>query len=190
MVQELETLEVNGAREWHSWLSKHHLRKQGVWLVFRKGARARSLDYYEALDEALAFGWIDSLIKKIDGERYVRKFTPRRPYSTWSASNIERVEKLKAGRRMTKWGLEAFAKRTSEISILEKINAEGVKIPSDLRIALKSNKKAWDNFVKFGPSHRKRYLIWILSARKPATRKRRIAEAVRIISQNVKNLLK
>jgi uncharacterized protein YdeI (YjbR/CyaY-like superfamily) len=91
---------------------------------------------------------------------------------------------------MTKWGLEAFAKRTSEISMLEKINAEEAKIPSDTQKALKANRNAWDNFATFSPSHRKRCLIWISSAKKPETRKKRIAEAVKLISQNVKILLK
>jgi uncharacterized protein YdeI (YjbR/CyaY-like superfamily) len=84
----LQTLEVENAAEWRSWLRKNHLTKEGVWLVFRKGAMRKSIGYGEALDEALAFGWIDSLIRKIDGDRYARKFTPRRPWSIWSSLNI------------------------------------------------------------------------------------------------------
>lgn len=159
-----------------------------MWLIFRRGGL--SIDYGEALDEALTFGWIDSLIKKIDGERYARKFTPRRPWSIWSSLNIDRMEKLKEEGRMTKWGLEAFAKRTREISTVEKINAQGATIPSDLLIALRANKKAWDNFTKFTPGYRKKYLVWISDVKKPEIRKKRIKEAVELISHNVKNLLK
>lgn len=188
---ELETLDVDRAAEWRSWLRDNHLKSQGVWLVFRrKGSGRKSISYDEAIDEALAFGWIDSIIKKIDAEKYVRKYTPRRPWSIWSRLNIDRVEKLKAEGRMTRWGLEAFAKRTSETSLLEKINAEGIRIPRDLEDALRTNKAAWRNFESFPPSHRKRYLIWISSAKRPGTRKKRIAEAVEMISQNVKELLK
>jgi uncharacterized protein YdeI (YjbR/CyaY-like superfamily) len=91
---------------------------------------------------------------------------------------------------MTKWGLEAYAKRPKEISLLERFNIEGVKIPRDLRDALKANRKAWDNFQKFTPSYRKRYMIWISGSKRPETRKKMIAEAVDLISQNVKELLK
>jgi uncharacterized protein YdeI (YjbR/CyaY-like superfamily) len=186
-----ETLEVTRGSDWRTWLRKHHGRKEGVWLIFRKDESGRqSISYDEALDEALAYGWIDSIVKRIDQQKYARKFTPRRPWSIWSKSNIERVKRLQKEGRMTKSGLHAFAKRTAEISLLEKFNAEGVKIPSDLREALRRNKKAWSNFNHFAPSYRKRYLIWISAAKPPETRKKRIAESVLLISRNVKALLK
>lgn len=184
-----ELLDVEDAEGWRSWLKEHHLTSKEIWLVFHRGDKDR-VSYGDALDEALCFGWIDSVIKKLDGERYARKFTPRRPWSIWSTLNIERVNRLRKEGRMTRWGLEAFDKRTGEKSMLEKINARGVEIPKDLELALRKDKKAWDRFEHFSPSHRKRYLIWIEAAKKPETRQRRIEEAVRLISQNVKNLLK
>ena len=187
----METLDVSTAAEWRSWLDKHHLTKQEVWLVFhRQGSGVPSISYGDALDEALAYGWIDSLIRKINDEKYVRKFTPRELGSIWSSLNVGHVNRLKKEGRMTKWGLEAFAKRTGEISQMEKINAEGVKVPSDLTAALKKNKTAWTNFQTFGPGHKKRYLIWISGAKRSETRKKRIDEAVVLISRNVKSLLK
>ena len=187
----LETLDVATATDWRSWLDEHHLSKKEIWLVFhRKGSKLPSITYGEALDEALAYGWIDSLIRKIDEEKYVRKFTPRKPSSIWSSLNIGHVNRLKKQGRMTKWGLEAFAKRTGEISQMEKTTAEGTKIPRDLIEALKMNKTAWNNFQGFAPSHKKKYLIWISGAKRPETRKKRIDEAVVLISRNVKNLLK
>jgi uncharacterized protein YdeI (YjbR/CyaY-like superfamily) len=187
----LETLDVSTASDWRSWLDKHHLTKPEIWLVFhRKGSSVPSITYEEALDEALSYGWIDSVIRKLDDEKYVRKFTPRKPWSIWSSLNIGHVNRLKKEGRMTRWGLEAFAKRTGEISQMEKINAEGVKVPGDLTEALKKNKAAWKNFQKFTPSYKKRYLIWISGAKRPDTRRKRIDEAVVLISQNIKNLLK
>jgi uncharacterized protein YdeI (YjbR/CyaY-like superfamily) len=187
----LETLDVSTAAEWHSWLDKHHLAKTEIWLVFhRKESKIPSITYGEALDEALAYGWIDSVIRKINDEKYARKFTPRKPWSIWSSLNVSHVNRLKKEGRMTKWGLEAFAKRTGEISQMERINAEGAKIPRDLTQALKKNKTAWNNFQKFTPSCKKKYLIWISGAKRPETRKKRIDEAVELISRNVKNLLK
>lgn len=149
-----------------------------------------SISYDDSLDEALAFGWIDSVIRKISGERYARKFTPRRPGSIWSKLNIARVERLQREGRMTKWGMEAFEKRTGEASMLEKVTAEGAAVPPDFESALRRNKQAWGNFQRMGPSYRKRYLIWISGAKKPETRQKRIAEAVVLVASNVKVLLK
>jgi len=185
------TLEVKDAAGWRAWLRKNHLKEQGVWLVYRrKGTAAKSVSYEESVDEALAYGWIDSLIKKINDEKYARKFTPRKPLSIWSGTNIERVDKLRKEGRMTRWGLAAFAKRTQEVSPSERIDVDDLATPSDFEDALRANKTAWDNFERFTPGYRKRYLMWILTAKKPETRNRRIAEAVSLISRNVKELLK
>ena len=186
---ELETLEVEDEPRWRAWLAGNHASSQGVWLVFRKKG-VKSISYGEAIDGALAYGWIDSLVRKIDDARYARKFTPRKPRSIWSSFNIARVKRLRTEGKMTKWGLEAFANRTSEISTLEKISAEGMKVPADLEDALRASPRAWSNFQKFGRSHRKRYVIWISDAKRAETRKRRVAEAVVLISQDVKELLK
>ena len=159
-------------------------------MFHKKGSREPSISYDEAIDEALAYGWIDSIIRRIDENRYARKFTPRRPWSIWSKLNIDRVKRLTEEGRMTRRGLAAFEKRTSEISLLEKFNIEGVRIPQDFEDCLRENKKAWRNFERFTPSYRERYLIWISGAKTSETRARRIAEAVVLISRNVKALLK
>jgi uncharacterized protein YdeI (YjbR/CyaY-like superfamily) len=187
----MENLDVPSASDWRSWLKGNHSSAKGVWLVFhRKDSGLPSISYDDALDEALTFGWIDSIIKKIDGRSYARKFTPRQPWSVWSSSNIARVERLKKEGRMTELGLQAFAKRTGEMSLLEKFDQKDITIPKDLNDALRKNRKAWANFERFAPSHMKRYLIWISGAKKATTRRKRIDEAVILISQNVKNLLK
>ena len=187
----MKSLDVDTFVLWRSWLRRNHLRESGIWLVFhRKGTAEASLTYDEALNEALAYGWIDSTIRRIDETRYARKFTPRRPLSIWSKLNIDRVERLTEEGRMTRWGLAAFEKRTSEISLEEKFKIEGVRIPQDFEDYLRNNKKAWKNFERFTPSYRRRYLIWISGAKTPETRAKRIAEAVDLVSRNVKALLK
>lgn len=187
----METLDVATSADWRSWLDKHHLAKTEIWLLFhRKGSKVPSITYADALDEALTYGWIDSVIRKIDEEKYARKFTPRKPWSIWSSLNISHVNRLKKQGRMTRWGLQAFAERTGKVSQMEKINIEGAKTPSDLKEALKKNKDAWNNFQKFTPSYKKRYLIWISGAKRPETRKKRIDEAVLLISRNLTSLLK
>jgi len=187
----LDTVQVDDAAKWRSWLSKNHLKSQGVWLVFqRKETGKPSPTYDDALDWALAYGWIDSIIRKIDEEKYARKFTPRKPWSIWSSSNINRVQRLEQEGKMTWWGMEAFSKRTSEKSLSEKFSPQDFKIPSDLEKALRANPRAWSNFEQYTPSYRKRYLMWISSAKKSETREMRIREAVDLISKNVKALLK
>jgi uncharacterized protein YdeI (YjbR/CyaY-like superfamily) len=182
---------VGTAAQWRSWLSSHHLKSQGIWLVFhRKGSGGPSISYDQALDEALAYGWIDSLIRKIDDQKYARKFTQRKPGSIWSGTNIERVGRLCAQGRMTKWGLVRFENRSTRISDLERLNAEGAQVPEDFEAALKKNTRAWSNFQRMAPSRRKRYLVWLMGAKRPGTRKKRIAEAVKLVSENVRNLLK
>ena len=191
MADSLPSLDVSEASDWRSWLSRHHSSERGVWLVFhKKDSRLPTISYDDALDEALAVGWIDSIIKKIDDQSYARKFTPRKPWSVWSTSNITRVKRLRKEGRMSETGLEAFAKRTGEKSLLEKLSEADLAVPKDLEDAIRKNKKAQANFEHFAPSHRKRYLIWISAARKPETREKRIEEAVILISRNVKDLLK
>ena len=108
----LKTLDPGGAEGWHDWLKNHHLGSPGVWLIFyRQGSGKKSISYDEAVDAALAYGWIDSMIKKLDDRRYARKFTPRRTGSVWSKTNVERVQALTHEGRMTRWGLEAFEGR-------------------------------------------------------------------------------
>lgn len=188
---DLETIDVESAADWRAWLRNNHLSNEGVWLTFHRKALAKpTLSYEEAIEEALAFGWIDSVIKKIDDRRYARKFTPRRPGSIWSSSNIERVNRLGREGRMTKWGLDVFEKRPDKISLLEKFKTEPIESPKDLLKALKKNRVAWANFQHFTPSYRKRYLMWISGAKRPETRRKRIDEAVLLISRNVKALLK
>jgi len=187
----LEALDVGGAEDWREWLREHHLDSEGVWLIFhRSGSGVKSIAYEGAVEEALAFGWIDGIIKKVDDRKYARKFTPRRQGSVWSKSNIERVERLRSQGKMTWWGLKAFDERTGKVSTLERFNAGQVAVPDGFEAALRRNGRAWANFQKMAPSHRKRYFLWVSEAKKPETKKKRIAEAVRLVEKNVKDLLK
>ena len=188
-VEVLEVLDVTDAKGWRAWLRSNHLAKKGVWLVFHKGGMP-SITYDDALDGALAYGWIDSVIKKLDEARYARRFTPRRPGSVWSALNVGRISRLRREGRMTKWGLRAFSERSAETSSLEKFDSGELPFPKDLERALRRNNRAWANYLQMAPNHRKRYFVWVSDAKRPETRERRIAEAVRLIASNVKDLLK
>jgi uncharacterized protein YdeI (YjbR/CyaY-like superfamily) len=159
-------------------------------VFYKKGVDELCLSYDEALDNALCFGWIDSMVRRIDGHRYARKFTPRRPGSIWSKSNMDRVERLLSLGRMTEFALTRFQERSDRVSLAEKFKVDEPSSPAEFLEALKKNRQAWDNFQKFAPSYRRSYLLWIMSAKASATRARRIVEAVDLISRNVKSLMK
>jgi uncharacterized protein YdeI (YjbR/CyaY-like superfamily) len=108
-VQVGETLRVESAQAWRAWLAEHHADRREIWLVNdRKGPGCRTLDYDDALDEALCHGWIDGLVRGLDEHRYLMRWTPRRQGGNWSAANRERVRKLSGAGRMTEAGLAAL----------------------------------------------------------------------------------
>jgi len=187
----LETLRVSERREWRRWLETNHETKKAIWLQFyKKHADKASISYEDAIEEALAFGWIDGMVRRIDDRRYRLRFTPRRPGSIWSKINIARVQKLLREGRMTKQGMVAFKRRTDRVSLAEQFKVTEPLAPKDFLAALERNKKASRNFDRYAPSYRRRYFMWLASARTPETRKRRIEEAVDLMARDVKNLLK
>jgi len=168
------------AAEWRAWLAEHHETATEIWLIYyKKGSSKKSLTYLEALEEALCYGWIDSTVGRLDAERYKQRYTPRNPDSVWSASNKERIEKLIAEGRMTEAGLAKIraAKRNGSWTKLDKVDRNG-ETPPELVAALGKNPKAMDEFGKLPPSQRKMWSWWIVSAKRPETRARRLAAAV------------
>jgi uncharacterized protein YdeI (YjbR/CyaY-like superfamily) len=187
----LTNLHVTGRDEWRAWLQVNHEKESVVWLVFyKKHAGKHGISYEDAVDEALCFGWVDSLVKRIDEDRYAQKFTPRKPGSKWSKLNRERMRKLRNQGSMTRFGLEAYKNRSMERPFAETFKTRKPQMPDDFEKALRKNKKAWKNFQKFGLSHRRNYLMWIAAAKKEETRRNRINEAIALIANNVKSLLK
>jgi uncharacterized protein YdeI (YjbR/CyaY-like superfamily) len=171
------------AAEWRAWLERNHDREKEVWLVYyKKGSGKTSVTYEEALEEALGYGWIDSVVNRLDAERYMQKWTPRKPKSVWSAANKARIKKLTAEGRMAAPGLEkvAAAKRNGSWSKLSDIDRIGrpPKIPQELDEALDANPAAKDKFERLAPSQKKLWAWWVLSAKRPETRARRIAGTV------------
>jgi uncharacterized protein YdeI (YjbR/CyaY-like superfamily) len=148
-----------------------------MWLVFYKRQSGRpSIAYLDALDEALCFGWIDSLIKRLDDDRYARKFTPRKPGSKWSAVNRKRFAQLEASGRLAPAGLRraptdrSYAPRPSP-----------AKVPDYIQQALKGRPAAWNYFESLAPSYRRLYIAWIDSARQEETKARRLREAIGLL---------
>ena len=180
------TLTVVSRDQWRTWLKKHHARKTEVWLVFfKKAAGRRGIGYEDAVDEALCFGWIDSLVQRIDAERYARKFTPRKPGSKWSDINKQRVARLIETGRMTEAG-------RSKVAFPRKGEPQNrvFKLPASLLRQLRSNRRASGNFKALAPSYQRLYIGWILDAKRDDTRIRRMREAIGLLEKSKKLGLK
>ncbi len=181
----MELVYAKNRREWRKWLLKNHKSSGPIWLVyFKKKSGKPSVSYDEAVEEALCFGWIDSKVNSLDEERYKQIFSPRKSGSVWSKLNKQRVEKLIESGLMTKAGLEKIeaAKEDGSWNSLDAV--ENLEIPPDLKKALAGNKTANANFNKFNDSSKKVILFWITSAKREATRAKRIKETVDMAEKN------
>jgi uncharacterized protein YdeI (YjbR/CyaY-like superfamily) len=173
--------------QWRKWLEKNHQSEKAVWLIiYHKSSEVKSVYYAEAVEEALCFGWIDSVKHKRDKESAYQFFAQRKRKSMWSELNRTRVDKLIKERKMRPAGQAKIdlAKRTGTWEALVPIDK--LAIPEDLQKKFARNKTAFKNFQKFSPSSRKIILLWILNAKRPETRKKRIEEAVALAAKNVK----
>jgi uncharacterized protein YdeI (YjbR/CyaY-like superfamily) len=186
----VQTLHVTTRAEWRRWLRAHHAREREVLVVCHKAHTGKpSLPYQDALEEALCFGWIDAQVRRIDGDRYGQRWTPRRPGSRWSETNRKLAQKLIAEGRMAKAGLAAFEdgmRRPPSDRPPPKVTAA----PADLEAALRRNKRAREFFTSLAPGYRSRYLVWITSAKRDETRRKRVAEAVQLLADGVKSIMK
>lgn len=174
--------------EWREWLSLNHDACFEVWLVyFKKHTGRPSITYRESVEEALCFGWIDGLKRRIDDERYAHRFTPRKAKSKWSPLNISLAEKLITEGKMTGAGLKAYQQRISyDETFLETKAQSELAVSKEFQTALDSNPEAEENFLAMAPGYRKQYVGWVSSAKRDETRKKRIAEAIRMLEQNKK----
>jgi uncharacterized protein YdeI (YjbR/CyaY-like superfamily) len=175
-----ERVEVADRGAWRRWLEANHAGAPGAWLVSYKKASGKStISYDESVEEALCFGWIDSRPGKVDDERSMLLFTPRKPRSPWSRPNKRRIERLLDSGLMTPAGLTKIeaAKRDGSWTLYDAV--EDLIVPADLRAALDADPDARDNFDAFGISVKKPLLWWVISAKKPETRSTRIETIVR-----------
>jgi uncharacterized protein YdeI (YjbR/CyaY-like superfamily) len=162
--------------DWRNWLAQNHDREQEVWVVYHKAAQGKAkIDYESSVEEALCFGWIDSIIQKIDEEKYARKFNPRRMDSKWSETNKRRVLKVIRERRMTEAGMAKVTFDVNEVDTNKpKPKRPAVQMPEKIEQALKSRPGLWDAFQKVSPSYRRNYILWLAGAKKPETFERRL----------------
>ena len=178
-------LYVTNRDEWRAWLTKHHQSETEVWLIYYKKHTGRPrIAYDEAVEEALCFGWIDSIGKRMDDERFAQKFTPRRNSTKWSELNKRRMRKLIREGRMTEAGLAKIDLAVLGEEAEAKQSKRDLDIPPFVKQGLKGNAKAWENFRKLTPSRRRAYVQLIMDARKEETREKRLREAVSLLEQS------
>jgi uncharacterized protein YdeI (YjbR/CyaY-like superfamily) len=174
------------AEAFRSWLERHAATATELIVGFHKRATdTPSITWPQSVDEALCFGWIDGVRKRIDEQRYLIRFTPRKPSSTWSAVNIERIRVLAEQGRMQAAGLEAFARRSEKKSrtyAYEQAEAAALD-PAD-EASFRKCKAAWAFFQKQPPSYRQRLIWTVVSAKQPATRRRRLAQLVQACQES------
>lgn len=175
----MKTLHVVERGEWRAWLQANGSREREIWLVFyKRHTGRRRLEYGDAVEEALCFGWIDSILRRLDDERYAQKFTPRRKGSRWSDLNIARAKTMIAAGHMTPAGAAfltpALLRRGTRPSPAK---AAGRRpLPDYIVSALTGDEKARVFFESLAPSYRRLFIGWVDSAKKEETRRRRLAE--------------
>ena len=180
----LKTLDVPTLAAWRKWLAKHHASESEIWLVFHKVHTSRpTIAYSDALDEALCFGWVDSLIKRLDDDRYARKFTPRKADSRWSTVNRQRYAALKASGRLMPAGLARPP--TAKSGDAPQYSA----VPSYIETTLRKHAAARKFFEGLAPSHRAKYIAWIDSAKKEETKLKRLQETIQKLAAGHKPTL-
>ena len=175
----MKTFDAGTSERWRQWLAKNYATESEVWLIFHKQHTGKpSVAYTDALDEALCYGWIDSLIKRIDADKYARKFTPRRADSVWSTVNLKRYEALKAGNRLAPPGIERSPEGRPVVDGPPPSALPTAERRKEVEQALKKERAAWRFLETLSALERRRYVSWIAMAKREETRERRLKEAV------------
>ena len=183
----IKTFYAKSQEEWRKWLEDNNQIEKSVWLIiYKKESGKPSVYYSEAVDQAICFGWIDSKPNKRDETSYYQFFAKRNPKSNWSKVNKAKVEKLVEKGMMSKSGIEAIeiAKQNGTWNALDEV--EEMTIPEDLKRAFDTNSTAFAYFDKFPRSSKRNILEWILNAKRPETRQKRINETVELAEKNIK----
>ena len=178
-LDKLDRFYARNREEWHNWLQENHKSSPGIWLIYyEKSSDKPRVEYDEAVEEALSFGWIDSKVNALDEESYMQVFTPRNQGSIWSRSNKQRVNKLIQKGQMQPAGMEKvkMAKNDGSWTFLDEI--EDLILPEDLKQKLEKEKSAQKNFNNYSESVKKQILYWIKTAKRKETRKKRIKKTV------------
>ena len=174
--------------KWRSWLEENHSKEKEAWLIFyKKHASEGKMSYLEALDDALCYGWIDGRLKRIDDDKHMIRFSPRREASVWSDHNIRRVRKLVAEGKMTPAGLAKIDNKTLNGSTFDNDRRRPrFRISPEMKKRLMIDEKAWKNYCNLAPSAMEQYAYWLSSAKKAETGEKRLKKAIALLKRNKK----
>jgi uncharacterized protein YdeI (YjbR/CyaY-like superfamily) len=178
MTAVLITVDVRTRHQWRAWLAKNHASSPGIWLVrYKQHTGVKSMPYEDLVRQALCFGWVDSLVKRLDDDRYAIKLTPRKSTSKWSDINRRRWNELKAAGQLAAPGV---AMAPTKNRYLPKPIIP--KLPTYVAKAFKTKPKAWEHFQTLAPRERRNFVVWIHTAKRSETRERRIRESIELLS--------
>ena len=180
VIADADTFFAADRAAWREWLAAHHAESTRVWLLLhKKHVETPSIGYDEAVEEALCWGWIDGLTNRWDERSYAVRFTPRKPGSVWSESNVARVERMIAAGLMTSAG-QALVDEAKRRGAWDEAASGRLDVtPPDLEEALAADSAALARWRAWAPSRRRTYIYWVLDAKRPETRERRVAEVAR-----------
>jgi uncharacterized protein YdeI (YjbR/CyaY-like superfamily) len=166
--------------DFRSWLEANHASETELWVgYYKKATGVPSMTWEEAVEEALCFGWIDGKLQRIDERTHRQRFTPRRPSSNWSAVNIAKMDELRAAGRMTPAGETAFAARREDRSAVYSYERRHeARFDAEQEAAFRANTAAWDWFTAQRPAYRSLATFWVVSAKRPETRAKRLATLI------------
>jgi uncharacterized protein YdeI (YjbR/CyaY-like superfamily) len=174
-----EAIYFGSPEEFRAWLEEHHETAKEVWVGYWKKATGKpSMTWSQAVDEALCFGWIDGVLRGIDDQRHIQRFTPRKPVSNWSAINIAKVERLRAEGRMRPAGEAAFARRRDDRTAIYTYERPERALEPEQQARFEADAAAWTWFQAAPPSYRTMAIWWVISAKRPETRERRLATLI------------
>ena len=166
---------IDSAAAFRAWLRAHHRTEAALVLrIARVHAADSGITYPEALDEALCFGWIDGIRRRLDADSFSIRFTPRKPRSIWSRVNVAHVERLILEKRMTKAGLAACQARTPDRTGIHSFERAAAELPPAFATTFRKNRAAWKCFQGMPPSYRRTATYWVVSAKRQTTRLRRL----------------
>ncbi len=184
--QETITIHCKSLEEWHEWLKENHLKEKSVAIIVnKKHTGMGTISHLDSMKEAICFGWIDTTLKRLDENQYVRNFRRRTDKSTWSDNTLRYAKELLEQGRLSPEGLKRYKEGLSKPTLDHGI-PKNPETPKDLKEELKNNKEAEKNFNNLAPSHKRTYLRWIIKAKLPETRKKRIDSTISKLSRNEK----
>ncbi len=181
----MQEILVTDAKDFRAWLKANHKKEDRVFVVkYKKHTGHKVVPHLACMKEAICFGWIDTTVKTVDDDKYGHTFVKRKPNAGWSENTLKYAKEMIAKRKMTKAGLEAY--KRALLKSTPKPFPKVLPVPKELQAALNKNKKAKENFANLAPSYKRIYIIWLLTAKLPETKQKRIKEIVQRSKQNKK----